>query len=85
MNTQQLYKIIDLTNIIALATYVDNVNFCYDLNRPGILYFATDRTNPKVKEMITNPHISFTTIPLEENTIPHARSNQSIVKKVRKP
>lgn len=90
MNTQQLYKILDLTNIIALATSVDNkpnvriVNFCYDLNRPGIFYFATDRTNPKVKEMTTNPHIAFTTIPVDENTIPHARSNQAIVKKSKK-
>lgn len=90
MNIQPLYQVLDKTNAIALATSVDNkpnvriVNFCYAPERSGVLYFATDRENQKVKEFIKNPYIAFTTVPVHGESIPHARSSQSIVQKSRK-
>lgn len=82
---QEYYKVLEKTNEIALATAVDNipnvriVNFVYDTNKPGILYFASDRENQKVAEFNQNNQVSFTTVPTEG--IPHIRSNQAIVQR----
>lgn len=62
-------KIMEEQNMIALATSVDNVpnvrivNFCYDSNRKGVLYFTTFKGNPKEKEFARNTSVSFTTVP----------------------
>lgn len=90
MNMKILYDALDKTNAIALATSADNipnvrvVNFCYDKNRSGILYFASDRENQKVKELGDNPHIAFTTIPVGGASVPHVRSNRAIARKSHK-
>ena len=79
-------EILKNTNEIALATSIDNkpnvriVNFCFDLEQPSVLYFASDITNRKISEFEQNNVISFTTIPLDGG-IPHVRSIQATVKK----
>ena len=84
---QTLYGVLCKTNAIALATCVGNtpnvrvVNFCCDRSRPGILYFATDRDNGKVKEFAANSRVAFTTIPENGESVPHARSHDCIVRK----
>ncbi|GHS99301.1 hypothetical protein AGMMS50276_22690 [Synergistales bacterium] len=82
----EFFRVLDSTNAIALATAIDNVpnvrivNFCYDKNRPEILYFASDRENRKVVEFTENNKVAFTTIPFDSST-PHVRSNNAIVLK----
>ncbi|EHS55039.1 pyridoxamine 5'-phosphate oxidase family protein [Paenibacillus sp. Aloe-11] len=84
-NMQGYYEILEETNRIALATSVDNipsvrnVNFAYDTNRPGIIYFTSDRRNQKVVEFGKNNKVAFTTIPTEG--IPHVRSHHAMVEK----
>ena len=87
MNTAVFYEVLETTNAIALATSVDNipnvriVNFCYDKNRPGVLYFTSDRENQKVKEFTINPRVAFTTIPRGDESIAHVRSCRAVVRK----
>ena len=87
MNTDAFYEVLATTNLIALATSIENipnvrlVNFCYDKKKPEILYFATDRENQKVKEFGVNPKIAFTTVPLDGQSIPHIRSQKASVRK----
>ncbi|HWR30173.1 MAG TPA: pyridoxamine 5'-phosphate oxidase family protein [Negativicutes bacterium] len=82
---QVFFKILSNTNQIALATSVDNipnvriVSFYHDVNRPEVIYFASDRKNQKVAEFKKNNRIAFTTIPREG--IPHARSHNAIIQK----
>ncbi len=62
-------KIMAEQNIMALATSVDNnpnvriVNFCYDVEKKGVVYFTTFKDNPKEKEFAKNNIVAFTTIP----------------------
>ena len=78
--------ILKTTNEIALATAVDNipdvrvVNFCFDSECPGVLYFASDCTNRKVVQFEKNNMVSFTTIP-KDGGIPHIRSARAEVQK----
>ena len=57
---------------IALATSVDNipnvriVNFYFD-PAENILYFSSFEGNDKIKEMNSNPYVTFTTIPHSGN------------------
>lgn len=57
------------TEDIAIATSVDGipnvrvVNFLYDEERPGVLYFSTRKNSDKVLEFSKNNKVSFTTIP----------------------
>ncbi|MDF2803544.1 MAG: hypothetical protein K0S61_3447 [Anaerocolumna sp.] len=82
---KEFYEVLDRAKEIALATSVYNipnvriVNFVYDTEKPGILYFTSNRNNPKVKEFNQNNNISITTIPTNE--IPHVRSHHATVKK----
>lgn len=86
MSTIKKYQeVLGSTNEIALATSVENipnvriVNYCYNPEQPDILYFASDRSNQKVKEIAQNNVIAFTTIPSEG--IPHIRSIKATVQK----
>ena len=57
---------------IALATSVNNVpnvrivNYYFDSNE-NILYFSSFKGNDKIKEIESNSHVSFTTIPHSGN------------------
>ncbi len=86
MSTIKKYQeVLGSTNEIALATSVENipnvriVNYCYNSEQPDILYFASDRSNQKVKEFARNNTIAFTSIPSEG--IPHIRSIKATVQK----
>lgn len=78
-------QVLETTTEIALATSVDNVpnvrivSFIFDEKRPGVLYFAADRLNAKVAEMLLNEHVAFTTVPREG--VAHVRSHKAIAKK----
>lgn len=84
-NMQEYYGILEKTNQAALATAVQGipnvriVNFVYDINRPGTLYFSSDRGNQKVKEFNQNNKVALTTIPTEG--IPHIRSHKAVIQK----
>ena len=90
MSFNEFYDTLDSAKTIALATSAECipnvriVNFCYDKSRLGVLYFATDRENQKVKEFALNNRVAFTTIPLDVNSIPHIRSQQAKVCKSEK-
>jgi len=86
MNATNIYvEVLNNTNLIALATAVDNipsvrvVNFYYNPEKPHILYFVSDRADRKVLEFAKNNVIAFTTIPAEG--IAHARSLKAGVQK----
>jgi len=84
---QAFYEILAKTNELALATSVDNVpnvrivNYCFDEKRPGIIYFASARDNNKVGEFAVNNKVAFTTVPTDGASVPHVRSNKTIVQK----
>ena len=89
MNTSALQKyneILDGTNEIALATSIDNipnvriVSFVRKAEHPGVIYFATDRTNQKVAEFSKNEKVAFTSIP-PNSGVPHVRSQNAVVRK----
>ena len=77
--------LMEKTALMALATSVDGcpnvrvVNFCYDIKRPGVVYFSTCRDNAKVMEFVKNNNVAFTTIPTEG--ISHVRVQNAQVKK----
>ncbi len=64
-------EVLASTNKIALATATENipnvriVNFCFNPEKPDILYFASDRDNRKVREFARNNIIAFTSVPTE--------------------
>jgi uncharacterized pyridoxamine 5'-phosphate oxidase family protein len=86
-NTQEFNQLMEKTANIALATSVNNipnvriVNFCYDVTKPGIVYFSTVRGNSKVAEFEKNDKVAFTTIPAEGFS--HIRTTNAIVQKSR--
>ncbi len=78
-------KIMDEQSMMALATSVDNapnvrvVNFCYDAERKGVVYFTTFRNNPKEEEFAKNNTVSFTTVPSSGSS--HVRVSRAKVQK----
>ena len=68
----EFLKIIAEQTEIALATSVNNipnvriVNYYFDSNE-NILYFSSFKGNDKIKEIESNPHVAFTTIPHSGN------------------
>lgn len=68
----EFLKIMAEQTEIALATSVNNisnvriVNYYFDSNE-NILYFSSYKGNDKIKEIESNPHVAFTTIPLSGN------------------
>jgi uncharacterized pyridoxamine 5'-phosphate oxidase family protein len=84
---QEYINIVKNTAILALATSVKNipnvriVNYCFETNKPGILYFSTLRTSPKTEEFEINNKVSITTIPAPSDGHIHVRSKHAIVQK----
>ena len=79
MNTKaEFLKIMSEQTEIALATSVNNVpnvrivNFYFDPDK-NVLYFSSFKENDKIKEIKTNPHVAFTTIPHSGNEHVKAR------------
>lgn len=68
----EFLKIMAEQTEIALATSVNNipnvriVNYYFDSNE-NILYFSSFKGNDKIKEIESNPHVAFTTIPHSGN------------------
>ena len=68
----EFLKIMAEQTEIALATSVNNVpnvrivNYYFDSDE-NILYFSSFKGNDKIKEIESNPHVAFTTIPHSEN------------------
>lgn len=66
---QELNKLMNETASIALATSVDNIpnvrmlNFYYDAEKKGVVYFYSFKGSPKTAEFAQNNKVSFTTIP----------------------
>ncbi len=73
---------------VAIATSVDNqpnvriVNFYYNEQNPGVLYFATFKHSSKVTEFQQHDIVAFTTVPLSDTA--YARVKQAVVKKSKK-
>ena len=79
MNTKsEFLKIMSEQTEIALATSVNNVpnvrivNFYFDPDE-NVLYFSSFKENDKIKEIKSNPHVAFTTIPHSGNEHVKAR------------
>ena len=68
----EFLKIMAEQTEIALATSTNNVpnvrivNYYFDSNE-NILYFSSFKGNDKIKEIESNPHVAFTTIPHSGN------------------
>lgn len=82
---KEFNKIMENTNNIALATAVDNipnvrmVNFYYNPQNKGVLYFASFQGNTKALEFAQNNTVAFTTISIE--TSEHVRATNATVQK----
>lgn len=70
---QEFNRIMETTDNLALATSVNNVpnvrvvNFYYDTENQGIVYFASFRGHTKTLEFLQNNNVAFTTIPTENS------------------
>lgn len=84
---KELNRVIEETNKIALATSVNNipnvrvVNFCYNPQNRGVVYFSTFRDNPKTLEFSQNNIVTFTTIPVSVEGSEHVRVQNATVRK----
>ncbi|MCP4138629.1 MAG: pyridoxamine 5'-phosphate oxidase family protein [bacterium] len=82
---QEFNRIMTDQGEIALATSVNDtpnvriVNFYYNTQKKGILYFSTFRNNPKTKEFSQNNRVAFTTVPIGNNE--QVRVNTATVQK----
>lgn len=82
---QGLNQLMENTRDIALATSVDNapnvriVNFYYDTQKPGIVYFTSFKGKPKELEFVQNNRVAFTTVPHENSN--HVRVTKATVQK----
>jgi pyridoxine/pyridoxamine 5'-phosphate oxidase len=71
--------------ILSLATSVDNipnvriVNFIYNPDKIGVVYFSTFKGNQKEKEFLINNQVAFTTIPSSGNE--HVRAGNATIQK----
>lgn len=84
---QELNRIMEQNNKIALATAVDNipnvriVNFYYHPENKGIVYFSSFKGHPKTVEFTQNNIVAFTTIPGSDESAEHVRVKHATVKK----
>jgi uncharacterized pyridoxamine 5'-phosphate oxidase family protein len=82
---KELNRIMESQSEIALATAAENapnvriVNFYYDTQNKGVIYFSTFKNNRKVKEFAKNSQVAFTTIPVGSNE--HVKTNNGTVQK----
>ncbi len=83
--TQAFKKMMAEQKTLSLATSVDNipnvriVNFIYNADKKGVVYFSTFKGNQKEKEFSINNQVAFTTIPSSGNE--HVRAGNAIVQK----
>ncbi len=83
--TQAFKKMMAEQKTLSLATSVDNipnvriVNFIYNTEKKGMVYFSTFKGNQKEKEFSINNQVAFTTIPSTGNE--HVRVGNAIVQK----
>ncbi|WP_408647769.1 hypothetical protein [Terrisporobacter hibernicus] len=59
--------------------YVRIINFYYNIEQKGIIYFSTFSDNLKVDEFEKNNIVSFTTIPY--NSTEHIRCSGAVIQK----
>jgi uncharacterized pyridoxamine 5'-phosphate oxidase family protein len=85
---KEFNRIMEKTINIALATAVDNIpnvriiNFCYDPQKEGVVYFSSFRGNPKTLEFSKNNKVAFTTIPIvPAESSEHVRVTNATVQK----
>jgi uncharacterized pyridoxamine 5'-phosphate oxidase family protein len=84
---QELNRIMEESNKIALATAVDNipnvriVNFYYNPENSGVVYFSSFKDKPKTVEFSQNNIVAFTTIPASAESSEHIRVKNATVKK----
>jgi uncharacterized pyridoxamine 5'-phosphate oxidase family protein len=84
---KEFEKIMGKEDRIALASSVEDIpnvrilNFVY-LADEKILYFVSDKGDPKGKEFAKNKNVAFTTIPTRG--LAHIRVHHAIVKKSKK-
>lgn len=86
--SKEFYRMMDEAINIALATSVGDipnvriVNFYYDPQNKGVVYFSSFRGLPKTLEFSQNNKVAFTTVPTAptENS-EHVRVNNATVKK----
>lgn len=70
---KEFNRIMETTDNLALATSVNNVpnvrvvNFYYDTENQGMVYFASFRGSTKTLEFLQNNNVAFTTIPTENS------------------
>jgi len=82
---QEFNRVMEETNKIALATSVDNipnvrvVNFCFNPQNKGVVYFSSFRGLLKTLEVSENNVIAFTTIPVSAESSEHVRVKNSTV------
>lgn len=84
---QEFNRIMKDTNNIALATTMKDVpnvrivNFYYDPQNKGVVYFASFKGTPKTLEFSQNNKVAFTTVPLSAESSEHVRVKTATVKK----
>lgn len=82
---QEFNRIMEFTTNLALATSVKDVpnvrivNFYYDTEKNGVVYFATFKGHAKTLEFLQNNKVAFTTIPVGSSE--HIRVSNGIVQK----
>lgn len=82
---KEFNRIMSSQKELALATSVNNIpnvriiNFHYNIEQKGIIYFSTFSDNLKVDEFEKNNIVSFTTIP--SNSTEHIRCSGAVIQK----
>jgi uncharacterized pyridoxamine 5'-phosphate oxidase family protein len=84
---QELNRIMENTNKVALATAVDTipnvriVNFYYNPENKGVLYFSSFKGKSKTIELSQNNIAAFTTFPVSDESAEHVRvKNATVIK-----
>lgn len=82
---KEFNRIMDTTTNLALATCVNDVpnvrilNFYYNTQNEGVVYFASFKGSTKTLEFLKNNKVAFTTIPV--GTSEHVRISNGTVQK----
>lgn len=82
---QEFNRIMESTSLMAISTSVDNfpnvriINFYYDSQQEGVVYFATLRNSSKTVEFAENNKLAFITLPSEKGEF--VRATKGIVQK----
>ncbi|EOR21158.1 hypothetical protein A500_14218 [Clostridium sartagoforme AAU1] len=86
--SKEFNRIMEDTNNIALATAINNtpnvriVNFYYNPENKGMVYFASFRGLPKTIEFLQNNKVAFTTVPkIPDENSEHIRVSTATINK----